>query len=144
MPFSHPESCATPFADLLPLQTRSFAAVIFRRIASKSRKMPNDQSVETFLSLPPQQGHAIRQQLLEALGAETSNPVRNKIGDAVAEIARQYSDGSMYPTAHNESFADSGQRSNGQKFWGSCSPSAYHRMLDNEKSHIESFRQRLA
>lgn len=79
---------------MLILQTRSYAAVIFRRIASKSRKLPNDQTVETFLSLPPQQGHAIRQQLLEALGSETSSPVRNKIGDAVAEIAREYSDGS--------------------------------------------------
>jgi hypothetical protein len=79
---------------LLFLQTRSFAAVIFRRIASKNRKLQNGESVELFLSLPQEQGYAIRQQLLEALGAETANPVRNKIGDAVAEIAREYSDGS--------------------------------------------------
>ncbi|KAL3426413.1 hypothetical protein PVAG01_03204 [Phlyctema vagabunda] len=72
--------------------TRSFAAVIFRRIASKSRKIPTGENVETFLSLPTEQAHAIRQKLLEALGAEGTNAVRNKIGDAVAEIAREYSD----------------------------------------------------
>lgn len=76
------------------LQTRSFAAVIFRRIASKSRKLDNDQTVELFLSLPQEQAYAIRQKLLEALGTESTNSVRNKIGDAVAEIAREYSDSS--------------------------------------------------
>jgi hypothetical protein len=76
------------------MQTRSFAAVIFRRIASKSRKLPNGDNVELFLSLPQEQAYAIRQRLLEALGSETTNSVRNKIGDAVAEIAREYSDGS--------------------------------------------------
>jgi hypothetical protein len=34
--------------------------------------------------------------LLEALGAEKENPVRNKIGDAVAEIAREYSDNGVF------------------------------------------------
>jgi hypothetical protein len=76
------------------MQTRSFAAVIFRRIASKSRKLLNGDNVELFLSLPQEQAYAIRQRLLEALGSETTNSVRNKIGDAVAEIAREYSDGS--------------------------------------------------
>jgi hypothetical protein len=33
---------------------------------------------------------------LEALGAESVNSVRNKIGDAVAEIAREYSDNSAF------------------------------------------------
>ncbi|PBP19199.1 ARM repeat-containing protein [Diplocarpon rosae] len=72
--------------------TRSFAAVIFRRIASKARKLSDDSTIETFLSLEQTQGYVIRQKLLEALGSETTNPVRNKIGDAVAEIAREYSD----------------------------------------------------
>lgn len=76
-------------------QTRSFAAVIFRRIASKARKTPNGETVEIFLSLAQDQGYAIRSKLLEALGAEQTNTVRNKIGDAVAEIAREYSDSSM-------------------------------------------------
>jgi hypothetical protein len=74
------------------LNTRSFAAVIFRRIASKSRKQPDDTTVELFLSLPQEQGYVIRQKLLEALGTESVTAVRNKIGDAVAEIAREYSD----------------------------------------------------
>ena len=69
--------------------------MIFRRIASKARKLPNDSTVETFLSLETTQGYVIRQKLLEALGSETVNAVRNKIGDAVAEIAREYSDASM-------------------------------------------------
>jgi hypothetical protein len=78
----------------LLFQTRSFAAVIFRRIASKARKLPNGETVELFLSLPQEEGYLIRSKLLEALGAEGTNAVRNKIGDAVAEIAREYSDGS--------------------------------------------------
>ena len=81
-------------------QTRSFAAVIFRRIASKARKLPNGETVELFLSLPQEEGYIIRSKLLEALGAETTNPVRNKIGDAVAEIAREYSDSSTSSHTH--------------------------------------------
>jgi hypothetical protein len=79
-------------------QTRSFAAVIFRRIASKARKLPNGETVELFLSLPQEQGYVIRSKLLEALGAEGTNAVRNKIGDAV--IAREYSDSSTYSYVH--------------------------------------------
>jgi hypothetical protein len=52
--------------------------------------------VELFLSIQNEQGYVIRQKLLEALGNERENPVRNKIGDAVAEIARQYSDSSTH------------------------------------------------
>lgn len=61
--------------------------------------MPNGDNMELFLTLPQQQAHAIRQKLLEALGSETINSVRNKIGDGVAEIARQYSDNSAFPEA---------------------------------------------
>jgi hypothetical protein len=75
-------------------QTRSFAAVIFRRIASKTRKTPSGDNIELFLSIPQEHAFAIRQKLLEALGAETTSTVRNKIGDAVAEVAREYSDNS--------------------------------------------------
>jgi hypothetical protein len=76
------------------VQTRSFAAVIFRRIASKSRKLPDGETVELFLALAKEEAWTIRQKLLEALVAESTNSVRNKIGDAVAEIAREYSDSS--------------------------------------------------
>lgn len=51
-----------------------------------------EDSKELFLMIPPQQKDAIRQKLLECLQRETLPPVRHKIGDAVAEIARQYSD----------------------------------------------------
>ncbi|ESZ96192.1 importin subunit beta-3 [Sclerotinia borealis F-4128] len=78
--------------------TRSFAAVIFRRIASKSRKTDDNNTIELFLVIPKQSAYAIRQKLIEALGLEKSNSVRNKIGDAVAEIAREYSDnGEQWP-----------------------------------------------
>lgn len=36
----------------------------------------------------------IRQKLLETLTTETDRMVRNKISDAVAEVARQYADNS--------------------------------------------------
>ncbi|KAF3892789.1 Importin subunit beta-3 [Trichophyton interdigitale] len=72
---------------------RSLAAVIFRRMAAKSIKNPSTGDPrELFFSLLPDQRVAIRQKLLEALSNETFTPVRNKIGDAVAEIASQYSD----------------------------------------------------
>jgi Trp operon repressor len=76
-------------------QARSFAAVIFRRIASKTRKTDTGNSLELFLTISQDQAYAIRQKLLEALGNEKEKTVRNKIGDAVAEIAREYSDNGM-------------------------------------------------
>jgi hypothetical protein len=51
-----------------------------------------------FISLGKDQAAVIRQRLLESLGAESDRAVRNKISDAVAEIARQYSESStVYP-----------------------------------------------
>ena len=38
---------------------------------------------------------AIRSKLLQCMQSEATGHVRNKIGDAVAEIARQYSDEGM-------------------------------------------------
>ena len=64
--------------------------MIFRRIASKSRKNDKGETVDIFVSLPADQGAVIRQKLLEILIAETERAVRNKISDAVAEVARQY------------------------------------------------------
>lgn len=75
-------------------QVRSFAAVIFRRIASKTRKNEKGETVDIFVSLPKDQGGVIRQKLLEILTTETERAVRNKISDAVAEVARQYMENS--------------------------------------------------
>lgn len=73
-------------------QVRSFAAVIFRRIASKTRKIDQNQVMEMFVSLAKEQAAVIRQKLLECLVNEADKNVRNKISDAVAEVGRQYSD----------------------------------------------------
>lgn len=45
-----------------------------------------------FISLDKEQGNVIRSKLLETLVSETDKTVRNKISDAVAELARQYYD----------------------------------------------------
>ncbi|KAI4132426.1 MAG: hypothetical protein LQ347_002595 [Umbilicaria vellea] len=75
------------------LQTRSFAAVLFRRIATKMRKLPGtDESKELFMTLQEAEKVEIRKKLLQCLQDETVPHVRNKVGDAVAEVARQYSD----------------------------------------------------
>ncbi|KAI9843310.1 MAG: hypothetical protein M1838_002697 [Thelocarpon superellum] len=75
------------------VSARSFAAVLFRRISTKTRKDPTtNESRELFLSLPPPQRIAIRQQLLQCLNRESLPAVRYRVGDAVAEIARQYTD----------------------------------------------------
>ena len=50
--------------------------------------------------LQPQQKLAIRQKLLECLQGERLSDVRHKIGDAVAEIARQYSDNGRWTQEH--------------------------------------------
>lgn len=74
-------------------QTRSFAAVLFRKQASKTRKSPaTGENKELFLTLSDEAKLAIRTKLLECLARELVNSVRNKIGDAIAEIARQYVD----------------------------------------------------
>ncbi|KAI9822390.1 MAG: hypothetical protein M1827_000109 [Pycnora praestabilis] len=97
--------------------TRSFAAVLFRRIATKTRKDPNtDESKELFLTLQQPQKVAIRGKLLQCLESESLPHVRHKIGDAVAEIARQYSDdGEQWPELLGSLFqasqsSDAGQR----------------------------------
>jgi hypothetical protein len=48
------------------------------------------------LSIARDQAAVIRQKLLESLGTEHDRAVRNKIGDAVAEVARQYSETGIY------------------------------------------------
>jgi hypothetical protein len=79
------------------VQTRSFSAVLFRRIAARSTKIPNtNESKELFFALSQDQRVAIRQRLLQSLSSESLAHVRNKIGDAVAEIAGQYADNGMF------------------------------------------------
>jgi len=71
---------------------------MFRRQASKTKKLANDSSKELFLTLSEEAKSAIRGSLLQALAAEQHHPTRNKIGDAVAEIAREYTDNGMSST----------------------------------------------
>lgn len=85
---------AEQIATSTDISLRSYAAVIFRRIASKTIKTPSAENVDLFISLAPEQGVVIRTKLLEILMTETDKNVRNKISDAVAEIARQYYDSS--------------------------------------------------
>jgi hypothetical protein len=54
-------------------------------------------SKELFLTIPQPQRNAIRAKLLQALSSETLPMVMNKVSDAIAEIARQYTeDGTTY------------------------------------------------
>ncbi|KAF2175554.1 ARM repeat-containing protein [Zopfia rhizophila CBS 207.26] len=72
--------------------TRTFAAVIFRRMSSKPRKDAQGQMRDLFLTLPADERGAIRAKLLQCLVSESDASVRSKIGDAVAELARQHTD----------------------------------------------------
>ncbi|KAI9833848.1 MAG: hypothetical protein M1826_006371 [Phylliscum demangeonii] len=72
---------------------RSFAAVLFRRVAAKPRQNPvSKEQTEVYLSLPEEQRLPIRQNLLRLMTEESLPHVRHKIGDAVAELARELSD----------------------------------------------------
>ncbi|KAI9844905.1 MAG: hypothetical protein M1837_005191 [Sclerophora amabilis] len=96
---------------------RTFAAVLFRRIATKTRKDPmSDESKELFLTLEQAEKVEIRQKLLECLNGETLPHVRNKVGDAVAEIARQYTDnGEQWPDLLGVLFQASQSQDAGQR-----------------------------
>ena len=64
---------------------------MFRRMASRTRKDPGEEtSRDLFMTIQEQQRNVIRAKLLECLANEKVAGVRNKIGDAVAEVARQY------------------------------------------------------
>ena len=89
-------SCLLIFFVFSGLQTRTFAAVLFRRIATKTRKDPiTNEAKELFSTLTGEQRLVIRQKLVTCLTGESITDVRKKIGDAVAEIARQYTDNGM-------------------------------------------------
>ncbi|KAK1066362.1 importin subunit beta-3 [Friedmanniomyces endolithicus] len=73
--------------------TRAYAAVIFRRIATRtSKSAQTGEQTETFLQLNAGQRNEIRERLLQAYAGEAKAHVRNKIADAVAEVARQYTE----------------------------------------------------
>ena len=66
-------------------------------MATKTRKLPNKtEPIELFMTLQDQERIAVRALILQCLHKETVGHVRNKIGDAVAEIGRQYSDAGMF------------------------------------------------
>jgi hypothetical protein len=78
--------------------TRNFAAVIFRRVAIKTRKVGNSQNSQLkdlFITLKEPERNAIQAKLLQALASESTPSVRNKVSDAVAELARQYTEEGM-------------------------------------------------
>ncbi|KAF2869193.1 armadillo-type protein [Massariosphaeria phaeospora] len=78
--------------------TRTFAAVLFRRQASKPRKTSRDTTGELFLTLPEEQRDVIRAKLLHCLGTETDPSVRSKIADTVADLGRMHTDeGVLWP-----------------------------------------------
>ncbi|KAF3059560.1 Importin subunit beta-3 [Daldinia childiae] len=71
------------------------ALLCCRHISSNSIKDTQERQRRQFrgiLSLPFEQASVIRQKLLEALANERDRLVRNKISDAVADVARQYSE----------------------------------------------------
>ncbi|KAM3422465.1 hypothetical protein BST61_g2813 [Cercospora zeina] len=73
--------------------TRSFSAVIFRRIATRTTKEASSgENKEIFLQLNANSKVQIRTKLLQSYAGEQNKTVRHKIADAVAEIARQYTD----------------------------------------------------
>ncbi|RPB15260.1 ARM repeat-containing protein [Morchella conica CCBAS932] len=73
---------------------RAFAAVLFRRIAAKTRT-EGSQPQEMYLTLPSNVMVYIRELLLQCFADETEKSSRNKIGDAVAEVARQLTDANV-------------------------------------------------
>lgn len=65
-------------------------------MATKARKTSGSEDTkELFWTLQPAAKEAIRAKLLECLQSEALLSVRHKVGDGVAEIARQYSDSGM-------------------------------------------------
>lgn len=85
--------------------TRSFAAVLFRRMATKSKKLPDSETTQELYTLVnPQTKNEIQKKLLECLSNEKDNATRNKVGDAVAEVARlHHAEGSFVFTAPRSS-----------------------------------------
>ena len=80
-------------------------------MAARHMKDPNStESKELFFTLMQEQRLAIREKLLQSLNSETVAHVRNKVGDAIAEVAGQYAERGMhsdgnFPPPLNERYA---------------------------------------
>lgn len=73
--------------------TRSFSSVLFRRIAGRTTKdNTSGENKEVFLQLNHETKITIRAKILQSYANEPVHAVRHKVADAVAEIARQYTD----------------------------------------------------
>ena len=65
-------------------------------MSSKTKKTATG-TADLFLTLNPAERDAIRAKLLHCLATENDASVRTKIGDAVAELARQHTDEGTAP-----------------------------------------------
>ena len=65
-------------------------------MSNKSKKIKTedneDATIELYRIISQQAKHTSRSKLLECLQQEQINSVRDKVGDAVAEVARQYTE----------------------------------------------------
>jgi importin-5 len=73
---------------------RSFAAVLLRKMASKTVTREG-KSVDLFLNASAEVQNHIKTLILQCFAEETVNTVRNKIGDAISELARQILEAGM-------------------------------------------------
>lgn len=72
-----------------------------RQIKTSSGEMP-----ELFLSLQKAQRDVIRAELLQCFLAETDKATRDKVSDAIAEIARQYVEGDLFTGTRQETWTE--------------------------------------
>jgi hypothetical protein len=117
-------------------QTRTFAAVLFRRQSSKPRKDAQNQTRDLFLTLNQAEREAIRAKLLQCLSTETDTSVRSKIGDAVAELGRQHTDEGDYTRTVRKQYTMLilyTQELHGQSSWELCSSPVSRKTQVNEK-----------
>ncbi|KAI9666712.1 MAG: hypothetical protein M1821_004648 [Bathelium mastoideum] len=118
---------------------RSYAAVLFRRMAMKTRKDPaTNETRELFTTLQADARHATQTKLLQALSSEADGNVRNKIGDAVAEIARQYTDdGRLLMAGHASGVADGGMIP-GKEQWPEVLGALFHASQSTDPGQRET------
>ena len=90
------------------------------------------------MTLPPEARYATQAKLLEALSGEQDTSVRNKIGDAVAEIARQYTDEGIFLKArHTASIIDT-SCATGKEQWPEVLGALFHASQSTDSGQRES------